>query len=168
MLRQHSSITKGGNGTVSLLTGKSCHSLPKRHSSFPLKMERVLLTALRLISGSKGMHAIWICARARVCVCNHTPAGMHRLGDVSWAAAATELCLCSNTECEQLVDGRRGGNPAERHQGETGRRIWGGYYGACLQTAAHAAQNRFNSLRSTSFLNPSHFYIVLVSSPRSI
>lgn len=39
-------------------------------------------------------------------------------------------CLCSNTECEQLLDGRRGGNPAERHERETGRRIFGGYYGA--------------------------------------
>lgn len=58
MLRQHSSMTKGGNGTISLLPGKSCHSLPARHSSFPLKMERVLLPALRLISSSKGMHAI--------------------------------------------------------------------------------------------------------------
>lgn len=92
MLRQHSSITKGGNGTVSLLTGKSCHSLPKRHSSFPLKMQRVLLTALRLISDSRGMHAIWICDRARVCMCNHTLAGMHRLRDVSWAAAG-RVCV---------------------------------------------------------------------------
>lgn len=95
MLRQHSSITKGGNGTISLLTGKSCHSLPTRHSSFPLKMERVLLPALRLISSSKGMHAIWICDRARACVCNHTLAGMHRLRDVSWAAAG---CVCVQTQ----------------------------------------------------------------------
>lgn len=95
MLCQHSSITKGGNGTISLLTGKSCYSLAKRHSSFPLKMERVLLTALKLITGSKGMHAIWICDRARVCACDHTLAGRHRLRDVSWAAAG---CVCVQTQ----------------------------------------------------------------------
>lgn len=144
MLRQHSSITKGGNGTISLLTGKSCHSLPQRHSSFPLKMERVLLTALRLISGSKGMHAIWICDRARACVCSHTLAGMHRLRDVSWAAAG---CVCVQTQSVNSY--WMGGGEATRlkgMRGETGRRIWGGYYGAWLQTAPHAAHNHFNSL----------------------
>lgn len=37
--------------------------------------------------------------------------------------SSSGLCLCSNTECEQLLDGRRGASPAERHERETGRRI---------------------------------------------
>lgn len=135
MLCQHSSITKGGNGTISLLTGKSCHSLTKRHSSFPLKMERVLLTALRVITGSKGMHAIWICdrarARARVCACDHTPAGMQRLRDVSWAAAG---CVCVQTQSVNSYwtgggEATRLGGTREKQEGESG-----GYYGAWLQT----------------------------------
>lgn len=116
MLRQHSSVTKEGNGTVSLLTGKSCHSLPKRHSSFPLKMERVLLTALRLISGGESMHAIWICDRARVRECNRTLAGTHRLRDVSWAAAD---CVCVQTQSVNSY--WMGGGEATRLKGMRGK-----------------------------------------------
>lgn len=131
MLCQHSSITKGGNGTISLLTGKSCHSLTKRHSSFPLKMERVLLTALKVITGSKGMHAIWICDRARACACDHTPAGMQRLRDVSWAAAG---CVCVQTQSVNSY--WTGGGEAARLKGmrEKQEGESGGYYGAWLQT----------------------------------
>lgn len=169
MLCQHSSITKGGNGTISLLTGKSCHSLTKRHSSFPLKMERVLLTALKVITGSKGMHAIWICDRARACACDHTPAGMQRLRDVSWAAAG---CVCVQTLSVNSYwtgggEGARLKGMREKQEGESG-----GYYGAWLQTVfltppiitLTACPGLSSSLPSSSFSNLSHLKTLIFPS----
>lgn len=42
---QHYSMTEGGNRTISLLTGKSCHSLAERHHGFPPKTGRALFAA---------------------------------------------------------------------------------------------------------------------------
>lgn len=116
MLCQHSLTTEGGNGTISLLTGKSCHSPTKLHNSFPLKMDGALFTAFALITDGKATHAIWIRAGLRAWVRSYT--SRHAQTD-SCKQSNSGVCLCWNTECEQLLDGRRGGNLAA---GQTGIR----------------------------------------------
>lgn len=106
MLCQHSSITEGGNGTASLLTGKSCHSLTKHHNSSLLKMDWGSIRRFHTdywwqsharhlnMSRSEGAHT-------------HTHTSRHAQTD-SCKETTSGVCLCSNTECEQLLDGRRG------------------------------------------------------------
>lgn len=96
MLIQQSRMTERGNGTISLLTGKSCHSLTKSQAENGLGSICHLHTDYRR---QKAMNTIW----TRAGVCDRTLTSSHTLTAIRESTSG--VCLCSNTECEQLLDG---------------------------------------------------------------